>query len=70
MPQPSGWSAIAPFYPPNGKCTSDKSLPRYDSTAAATHNFTGDGFILPLKRIAIILYVGTIPVGAIPTRKK
>jgi hypothetical protein len=27
----------------------------YDNITAATHNFSGDGFLLPLKRIAIIL---------------
>jgi hypothetical protein len=58
------------FYPPNGKSAFDKSLPRYDSMTAATHKSTGDGFILPPKRIAIILCLGAIPVGAILTRKK
>ena len=33
-----GIAAITPFYPPNGKCTSDKFFQRYDSIAAATHN--------------------------------
>jgi hypothetical protein len=63
-------TARAIFYPPNGKSAFDKSLPRYDSMTVATHKFTADGFILPPKRIAIILCLGAIPVGAIPTRKK
>jgi isoquinoline 1-oxidoreductase subunit alpha len=33
-----GMAAIAAYYPPNGKCTSDRFFRRYDSIAAATHN--------------------------------
>jgi hypothetical protein len=42
----------------------------YDNIAAATHNLTGGGFSLPHERIAIIVCLGTIPVGVVPTRKK
>jgi isoquinoline 1-oxidoreductase subunit alpha len=36
----------------------------YDNIAAAMHNLAGDEFSLPPEWIAIILWFGTIPVGA------
>jgi hypothetical protein len=51
--------------PPRTRVFAYSGAQNYDNITAASHNFSGDGFLLPLKRITIILCVGAGPVGAI-----